>query len=152
MLADAKPQRMHGRSSGWITFSIWFIATSIVSIFALFCWEEFHISQVLLGISSAAQSGNSEHLVDVGLVDAWSLQWWMTRLMLLVPPTSTTEHGLGVSQIIHHFWVFHREPIDLLGLLCSELLKKLDLLSDGSSLVDPVIRLINLCLESWFVH
>ena len=112
---------------------------------------ELGFSMLGLLVSLALPSNSVEHIVDICLCDAGSFSWRMARLMSLVPPIGSTKKGLRVSEVIHDPCVFKGQPGVLLELLSSQLLQLLDLLSDGASAVDPILRLVHLGLEQCFV-
>jgi len=112
---------------------------------------ELGFSMLGLAVSLVLSSHSVKHIVDICLSDAGSLSWRMARLMLLVPPIGSTKKCFCMSQVIHDPCVFQGQPCVLLELLSSQLLQLLDLLSNGTSVVDPVLRLVHLCLEQCFV-
>ena len=104
-----------------------------------------------LAVSLVLSSHSVEHIVDICLCDAGSFSWRMARLMQLVPPIGSTKKCFCMSQVIHDPCVFQGQPCVLLELLSSQLLQLLDLLSNGTSVVDPVARFVHLGFEQCFV-
>ena len=84
------------------------------------------------------------HVVDVRLGDAGPVDWWVSWLMWWVSPVVVGHQCLHTPQIGHHSGVLQSQPVDLLDLQGGLLLKLLQLLSDWSSIVDPVVCLPHL--------
>ena len=106
--------------------------------------NQHHASLMLLPVPLTLLLCSPPHVVDECLSDARPVNWWVTGLMWWVPPVVVGNQCLDTPQIGHHSGVFQSQPVDLLDLQSGLLLKLLQLLSDRSSIVDPVVCLPHL--------
>ena len=87
----------------------------------------------------------------ISLSDTWTFLWWKTRLMLLVPPSSSSINCFNSSKVIHYPCVLESQPVILLDKHCRMFSQLLHFLSYWTPFINPVVRFIDLCSKRWSI-